>query len=55
MTFCVHDDLAPFVSLFFTIDSEQPDHQCAQDGDRDHRLVLLHPQNDLSARVAALA
>jgi pimeloyl-ACP methyl ester carboxylesterase len=53
MTFRMHDDSSPFVKPF-GIDREQRDYQHPQDRHRDHGLVLLHPQNDLPARVAAL-
>jgi len=53
MTFRMHDDSSPFVRPF-AIEGKQPDYQRPRDRHRDHGLVLLHPQNDLSARVAVL-
>ena len=53
MTVRMHDDSSPFVSPF-AIDRKQPDYQRPRDRHRDHGLVLLHPQNDLSTRVAVL-
>ena len=53
MTFRMHDDSSPFVRPF-AIEGKQPDYQHPRDRHRDHGLVLLHPQNDLSTRVAVL-